>query len=431
METLRNLSIVWATAHSALLNALMVIPRVSRRTYVILTSVFAGLIIVVNTILMFTLGVLTVTNLSFLTMSIPSFIYFFFVSKYRDGRLIFIFCVGDILTVVLTAFTAIGGAMLGDNVWFIFFSRLLLFPLVTVLLVRFLSRFYLWVVTEVKKNWWIIAAISVVFYVELELILVKPTAIIQRPEYYPVFLGFCVVIVLTCVMASYIIRDQLLINRYEQTEQLLSMQVRSFENTVRTMERGEKEMRILRHDMRHFENSIRELLAADDVEGALKVLGGLSEATDRTAPKRYCADRTINAILLNYIGRAEELGCKVTARIELADRLPVDTVELCIMLSNALENAVLACGRIPDPQKREIKITCISRPELAIGIYNTYEGTVTMDEDGLPVTHDDYHGYGTQSIRLFAQKHGAVLDFDADGSWFKVRVVFPPEEARP
>ncbi len=116
----------------------------------------------------------------------------------------------------------------------------------------------------------------------------------------------------------------------------------------------------------------------------------------------------------------------MTVKVDLAETLPVDKVELCIMLSNALENAVNACGRISDTKRRELRITCISRPELAIGIYNTYEGTVVIDESGLPVSRDDYHGYGTQSIRLFAQKYGAVLDFDADGTWFKVRVVFPP-----
>lgn len=426
METLRNISIIWATAHSALLNFLMVIPRTGRRTYIILTAVFAGLLVALNSAAIFIFGPSAVANLSFFTASIPSFIYFFLVSKYRDGRLIFIFCAGDIFTLILLTLTGMVGAALGDNVWFLFFSRLILYPLAVVLLTVFLRRFYLQIITEIKKNWGIIAAISVVFYIELELLLVVPTTITQRPEYYPAFFGFCAVIVLTCVLFGCVIRDQLLINRFEKTEQLLSVQVRSLESTLQTLERGEKEMRILRHDLRHYENSLREMLSGGDLEGAIKILGGMDEATQRVIPKRYCADHTVNAILLNYIARAEELGCRVTVKVDLADTLPVDTVELCIMLSNALENAVNACGRISDPKRRELRITCISRPELAIGIYNTYEGTVVIDESGLPVSRDEYHGYGTQSIRLFAQKYGAVLDFDADGTWFKVRAVFPP-----
>ena len=74
------------------------------------------------------------------------------------------------------------------------------------------------------------------------------------------------VLVLTGVLFGRIIRDRLLIDRFEQTEQLLSVRARSFESALQT----------------------------------------------------------------------PEWGCRVTVTVDPAETLPVNTVDLCIMLSNAL-----------------------------------------------------------------------------------------------
>lgn len=88
-----------------------------------------------------------------------------------------------------------------------------------------------------------------------------------------------------------------------------------------------------------------------------------------------------------------------------------------------VDNAIKACEQITDESKRQIKITCIDRPDFAIGIYNTYEGKVLLNDECVPISQSPDHGYSTQSIQTFALKHNAVLYYDIGKEWFKLRLV--------
>lgn len=382
-----------------------------------------GGVILLNSIGIVMFGTAEMVKYTFITMSIPSFIYFFIMSKYRDGRLIFAFCTGDIYSMIITGVTGIIGAAMGDNVWFIFFSRLILFPFAVCILIIYLRKFYKKIIEGMKRRWSIIAATTVLFYIMLIVMISYPEPIVYRYRDVPFFVLLILLIILTYVMMASMIRDQLRINQYEQTEKILSVQVKSFEKTIQVMEQNEKKMNILQHDLRHYENSIRELLQDRNIEDAMKMLGGIENIMESVDSVTYCSDRALNAVFVFYIELAHKEGCKVTTKIDPLKKLPVDTAELCIVFSNALENAINACKKIEDLSKREIKIICIEKNNFAIGIYNTYAEPVFFSDAGLPVSDQEGHGYGTQSIQTFAQKHHAVLDYDVTEKWFKLRLI--------
>jgi sensor histidine kinase regulating citrate/malate metabolism len=132
-----------------------------------------------------------------------------------------------------------------------------------------------------------------------------------------------------------------------------------------------------------------------------------------------------DAVLSRYMELAKAAGIDITVRI--FGELKTDMTELAVVLANALENAVKACKLLAD--NRVIKVDGQPRgTQYFLEIANTYAGEVTIDPDsGLPSgpAADDgkEHGLGTQSIAFFAHKHGAVLQYQVENGWFRVRLL--------
>lgn len=425
-EILRCLAILLSSFHAAVLNYLTVVPRSSQKQFRRRTALVMAVLGVLNLLAVRVWGLGFVSDHSILLFIVPCLAWYAVASKYRDGRLLLGIFLGDVFSTVLTNATGIVANLLGNDMLFLLLCWALLFPLAEILFVRFALERYRRALAELgRMNWWVISAVSVLYYVIFAYTTSYPALLTRNLAGLPLFLLLVLLTLLTFAMIYYILRDQLRIRRHEQTEKLLSVQVQAFENAVRAMEHSEASLKIMRHDMRHYNTLLRELLQSGDTAGALTLLGGMETALDRSRPVHYCAEPTLNVVLRYYVELAAEAGCKTTTRIRLTGPLPVEAADLCIVLANALENAINACKRIEDEAKREITITCVDEPAFALGVYNTYAGSVTLDSDGLPVSaeQDRGHGYGVQSIVAFARKHGALLDYDVDEKWFKMRLV--------
>ena len=123
-----------------------------------------------------------------------------------------------------------------------------------------------------------------------------------------------------------------------------------------------------------------------------------------------------------YFAQAQRKDIQVDARIALAEPLPVAEAELAIVFSNALENAIHACARLPE-ERRALRCRAISHPSLMFECSNPYAGEVRFDGDGLPVSPRPGHGIGSQSIAAFCRKHGASYHYTAEDGQFTLRVI--------
>ena len=56
-------------------------------------------------------------------------------------------------------------------------------------------------------------------------------------------------------------------------------------------------------------------------------------------------------------------------------------------------------------------------------VANTYDGEAQFDSEGLPVARESGHGIGTRSILAFAEKYDAVIDYQADETLFRLRLL--------
>ena len=83
----------------------------------------------------------------------------------------------------------------------------------------------------------------------------------------------------------------------------------------------------------------------------------------------------------------------------------------------AIENSTNACMKLPEAE-RSIEIKVICKPKFIIMVRNTFDGNVVFDEQGIPVSGEEGHGFGTRTIAALCEKVGGFCDFQAEGNTF-------------
>ena len=104
------------------------------------------------------------------------------------------------------------------------------------------------------------------------------------------------------------------------------------------------------------------------------------------------------------------------------DDLQINPFDMSVILTNALQNAIEASGKIPSAK---VTITSVTKERMfIISVKNLAESKVKINEEGLieSTKQDAGHGYGLKNIRSIAQKYRGDIEIRQDDS--EGRIVF-------
>ncbi|NCB28586.1 MAG: GHKL domain-containing protein [Clostridia bacterium] len=173
-----------------------------------------------------------------------------------------------------------------------------------------------------------------------------------------------------------------------------------------------------RHDMRHHFALLQGLASNEHIEELQEYLRTAQSDMDAITPIRFCENETVNLILSAYAAKAKQAGILLTIEAKLPDFLSFSDTELCSLLSNALENAIHACEKIAESNQRIIRLRVYSKnKKLCIDLRNSYQ-TEPIFQQGLPISKEPGHGFGTKSMVHIVEKHGGVYRFSVKDGWF-------------
>lgn len=106
----------------------------------------------------------------------------------------------------------------------------------------------------------------------------------------------------------------------------------------------------------------------------------------------------------------------------------MDTMDICSLFGNALDNATEAVLRLPDSEQRLVNLRVFHRGNFAMILVENYAADQVELSAGLPQTtksNKDYHGYGLKSISYIAEKYEGNMSVTAENNWFSLKVLFP------
>jgi len=418
MNILRNISIFWSLLHTLILFFILFESRYSKKKTLTLTLITMGPLSLLNGILAVILDPATIGTLLLFTLSLPSLIFFWFLAKNRDGRFFFTFCMIDTTVLEIMYITQIiNYHTTPDSFLVMFLIRLIAYPLLELWIYKKLRVTYLDVQSHTKNGWWLFATIGALFYVFISLLVSTPSSITERPEYYPVVILFFIIMPLIYLNIILTLFRQQHYYQMIEEENILRLQTSNVITRVEELAEANEKFREERHNFRHKMKTIASLVESQQYDELALLVEEYKEVYQKTAVTRYCKNAILDAVFSAYIKRAENLGISVQLGLAFPDVIPVNETELATAFANAIENAIHACEKLP-PQKRFIEIKVISKPKFIAMIKNSFDGNAEFDDEGIPINHDEDHGFGTRSIAAFCNKIGGHYEFKAHDDVF-------------
>lgn len=186
----------------------------------------------------------------------------------------------------------------------------------------------------------------------------------------------------------------------------------------------EDALRSLRHDMAGHLNTLAILLGDNKTAEAKKYLNDLTKYQKEQAAEIFCKNPYMNAVLQNYAAKCRKRHIELTCNIGIGDE-ELPATELCLILNNALENAVEGSLTIPESE-RIIKVqAAVRQNQFLLRVSNRFDGRLTT-ADGLPVStkEGDGHGYGLSNIRQAAGRRSGQMEYRVLNGYFVLDVTF-------
>lgn len=184
------------------------------------------------------------------------------------------------------------------------------------------------------------------------------------------------------------------------------------------------------HDLKHLIQALRvendsgkRLEWLDEMEADI----GQYEAANKTG--NYVLDTVLTGKSLYCLKNGITLTCVADGSLLHF----MDTMDICTIFGNALDNAVECETRIEEKEKRLIHVTVSAKKEFLLIKFENYCEDAPDFVDGVPVTTKsdrEFHGYGIKSIRCAAEKYGGTVSIGMEQNWFELRILIPALAAR-
>lgn len=216
---------------------------------------------------------------------------------------------------------------------------------------------------------------------------------------------------LLCVLFSY--RKLAEGFRLDKEAALLELQAQSQKQYVEEAKVRYEKTKSFRHDIKNHITVVKELLQNEKTEAALQYVEGMEDlAVDLSFPVST-NHPVLDVLLGNKLGIAE--GCGIEVQCSLAVPYPcgIRDTDFCIILGNALDNAVSACSRISDEKQRYIHVAGkVQGDFLFMEIENSYSGGRIL-----------HSGTGLANIRAAAEKYQGALEVRTEEEKFVLSIL--------
>lgn len=216
----------------------------------------------------------------------------------------------------------------------------------------------------------------------------------------------------------------ILIKNYERSN-TMTAQIQTSRAYTRSLLQSQEEMKEIYKKRNGLLEELRVLIASHERQKALHLIEDIGTALNKTKRRQYCQNTLVNAALATYLTRAEELKIPVTAHIVVPQERAGLSLDMSIVLSNLIENAIHASEKQPKGQQAISLLTLYQGDILSVLVKNRYDGQVILDDQGLPVTKAKGHGIGMKSLDHFRQTYDASVLCTYEDGWFSTYIRVP------
>lgn len=180
------------------------------------------------------------------------------------------------------------------------------------------------------------------------------------------------------------------------------------------------------HDLKH---QIAVLRAEQDQERRNAFLNQMEEEIHQYEAQNKTGNQVVDTILTGKNVICEQFGISMNC---VADGMLLDfmdTMDICSILGNALDNAIECEKQIPDPEKRLIHVAIFGQKNFVILRFENYFDGQLEIKEGIPVTtktkKKEFHGFGIRSIKYAVDKYDGAVSISQNENWFELKILIP------
>ncbi len=170
-----------------------------------------------------------------------------------------------------------------------------------------------------------------------------------------------------------------------------------------------------RHDIKNHLLAINGMLQKEKYEQAQKYTDGLCGHMALISANYSTGVPAVDAILESKLDKA--CAASVICTLKIPADLKINQIDLCTIISNAVDNAVNACKEIPKNSFIEISGVC-RKGFMLIKIRNSYNGKSFSE------------GTGLSSVRAAAERCGGSVRIKAENGIFSLSVMLVSSSSR-
>lgn len=234
--------------------------------------------------------------------------------------------------------------------------------------------------------------------------------------------GFSEFFLLILMIVMFAIMFLLFINSmskkyFQDTSDLLLKQIDTQLRHYKALDDMKKEFHSFRHDYINHMQCVSALIASNKNEEAVQYINKLSNSKTMTEKPYESGNNILDSILTEKAEFAKE--CDIEICLDGLFTHDFDPVDLCVIFSNALDNAIEACGKIGGHKVIDIKLN-VQQGYQFISISNP----TNEENDNLETTKDDkiHHGFGINNIRNAVNRHNGTIDINNGNGLFCLNI---------
>lgn len=217
--------------------------------------------------------------------------------------------------------------------------------------------------------------------------------------------------------------------RLSEENIIQQMELKQYEQVVSSVE----ELRSVKHDMQNHMTVISAMLHEKQYEKACSYIDTYADKLNQTHRIISSGNIPIDCIVTNKLSYAHAQHIKTTHSIFLPKDILIDDIQLCTLIGNLFDNAIEACMKIKEPDKRYIDFQ-IKPFNCMMSIYmeNSCIGDYVIDKNGKLKTSKQTniinHGIGLKRIEEIVERANGFVTLNPSNDKFEVIIQLPTEE---
>ena len=169
----------------------------------------------------------------------------------------------------------------------------------------------------------------------------------------------------------------------------------------------------LRHDIRNHIAVVKKLLQSGKLEEAVSYMEDLDDMAEKMSFPVSTNNPVVDILLGNKLGIAKSMGIDVECSLFLPYPCGLKDIDICIVLSNALDNAIQACKGLDAGIEKQIYVSGrVQGDFLMIETRNSFSGKGVFKE-----------GTGLSNVKKVAEKYGGAMSIETRENVFILHVL--------